>query len=308
MEKIRVGYCGPDAKWQRMNWDSIVRYAAERNVELVHIDLHKPIELQGNFHLIIHKMTYIMKGHDFEFDPELKELYQFSVNHPEIKIVDGLNEIAVTLDREELNNALSSISWPQELKVSTPQAKMLLSTDEQTINEAVKGLRFPVLSKPKGASSTRENHTLRLASNPNQLIGAPAPSLLQEYVNHGGVVYKIYALGDHIEVDLRPSTRDVEPNECINLDFHSQYSDSNDLWTKKRDLSNIPVPLEDFMKMSKIIRKDLKMELIGFDILIDKDNHYWIVDLNYFPGFHNVENIEQKFLDFFLSEIGETPR
>lgn len=292
---MRIGCCGPTRKWEAMKWSEFIQFAQERGVEVVYIDLSKPIEEQGPFDIIIHKMTYFMTGHDMSVDPGLNRLYIYYKAHPEVTIIDDLDAVALTLDREEMNAAFEKVNW-DGFRVSPPRVVFMGSEDAD-----ISSVKFPVLVKPKGAASTDANHMMRLATGPEQLKGAPMPCILQEFVNHGGIVYKIYALGDHLEVGARPSMRDIAPDECLSVDFHSQHSEvDNGLWTRPRDLSGVKMPIEDFKKISAVLRRELKLNLIGFDILIDNDNNYWLVDLNYFPGYKNVENLWQKFFDFFM--------
>lgn len=304
--RIRIGYCGPKAKWERMGWNQFVAYCSDRSVDLVWIDLQQPIESQGPFDLIIHKLTYIMKGHDMTCNEELRNIYEY-VKSKNVPFIDDLDNVAITLDREELMDKLKTIIWPDELSISVPNAEML--SDESSLENlkvATKNLRFPILAKPKSASSSSCSHTLRLATEIEQLIGVVTPSLLQEYINHNGVVYKMYTLGDTLITGARPSTRNVNKGECINIDFYSQPSEeAKSIWTPKRDLSNVEMPIEDFKQISRILRRELKMEMIGFDILIDDNKHYWLVDVNYFPGYKNVDDLWGKFYNFLMSKINK---
>lgn len=304
MSKIRIGCFGPAGKWERIQWYDFIKYAADKGVDVVIVDLTKPIDPQGPFSLIVHKMTFSMTGHDMTVNPELDALHRYIQSHPEIPVVDDLDAVAVTLNREEMTAKMAQIQWPSDIRASLPGSAVLEKSD--TVNdilEVVKDLHFPILAKPSSACSTTAAHMMRLATTPEQLLGVPTPCVLQEYINHGGIVYKIYALGDHLEVGARPSMRNIEPGECINLDFHSQHSqDDNGLWTRPRDLSSVEMPMHDFQKMSRVIREHMDLSLIGFDILIDQDKKYWLVDLNYFPGYKNVDNLWEKFLGFFLEK------
>ena len=97
MEPLRIGYCGPKQKWERMKWGEFVSYAAKNNVQLLWIDLAKPIEPQGPFHLIIHKMTYSMNGHDMHCNKEIEELYNYVKSHPEVKFIDDLDHVVILI-------------------------------------------------------------------------------------------------------------------------------------------------------------------------------------------------------------------
>lgn len=304
--KIRVGYCGPEEKWHRIGWPGLVEYGKEHGCEIVHIDLTKSIEDQGPFNLIVHKMTYIMSGHDMSVDPGLQRLYDFSKAHPDVVFIDDLDAVAITLDREEMNEAISKVVWPEGIVVGQPQAALLEASDIDTIKKVTANLHFPLLAKPKSGCSTTDSHMLRIATTPEALVGVPTPTMLQEYINHGGIVYKIYTLGDQIEVTARTSTRDVALDENLILDFHSQHSnEDNGLWARPQELDKVPLPIDDFQKMSKAIRNSLNMQLIGFDILKDHSNKYWIVDINFFPGYKNVVDVWPKFYNFFMSQINK---
>ena len=45
-------------------------------------------------------------------------------------------------------------------------------------------------------------------------------ALWQEFINHGGVIYKVYVIGDQRFVVRRPSVRDMPPDTPL-LQFHS---------------------------------------------------------------------------------------
>ncbi|EAY13259.1 Inositol 1, 3, 4-trisphosphate 5/6-kinase family protein [Trichomonas vaginalis G3] len=307
MQRIRLGYAGPQKKWESIKWNEFITYAGERGMDVIYIDLDKDLEPQGPFDIILHKVTYMMHSPIVDQNPLIKNLITYIRNHPEVIVLDNLEAVGITLDRELLNNAIESIKWPEGVDIRVPHADMLLQSDLESIKKVTSKLRFPLLSKPKVGSeivgATKETaHMLRLATSPESLVGVATPTLLQEYINHGGVVYKIYTIGDHLEVTARPSTRNVESGEDISIDFHSERPDDpNGVWIHKDGLDKIQMPIEDFKKLSKAIRTSMKMELIGFDILIDEKGAYWIVDLNFFPGYKMIPNLWELFYNFFMS-------
>lgn len=294
---IQIGYCGPEEKYERLGWRKFVEYCAERGYELKYIDLKKPIAQQGDFRAIIQKLTYEIVNGD---DEALMNFKEYVNSHPSVRVFDPLESAALTLNREALTKVLNTIQWPQSLDVRIPKSIELDSSDIATINGITKELHFPVLAKPLEACSKDSNHVFRLCTSPDKLVGVPVPTQLQEYINHGGVVYKIYKLGDIIEVTTRKSTRDIEEGEDIQLNFHSQKPDSEkSLWTSS--VPSVSIPYDDFQQISDILRESLNMELFGFDILKDADNVYWIVDVNYFPGYKYVENLWEKFFRLIAS-------
>ena len=65
---------------------------------------------------------------------------------------------------------------------------------------------------------------MKITTTPQVLVGFPVPCLFQEYINHGAVVYKVYELGNQLEVTCRTSTRDIKEGESFTLEFNSQNS------------------------------------------------------------------------------------
>lgn len=310
MKHIRIGFCGRKSKWEKFHWSEFIEYASSKDIEVIPIDLTKPIENQGPFDLVIHKLTNIMSGHNMQCNEELKNLYDFTKKNPNVIIVDDLESVAVTLDREEIDELLKSIKWSIGQKVSCPKSILLNNTDLESIKEASKFLKFPVLAKPKAASlmlnvPNEYCHMLRLSTLPEDLVNFTSPCILQEYINHGGIIFKLYAIGSQLSCDIRPSTRDIQPGESINLSFHSEKPEvKNGIWTHPRDFSDVKVPIDDFLKISADLRKALNVDLIGFDILIDENKHYWIIDVNYFPSYRGVKDLWPKLLHFFLEKLG----
>ena len=310
MKHIRIGFCGRKSKWEKFQWQEFIDYAASKDIEVIPIDLKMSVEDQGPFDLIIHKMTNVMSGHNMECNEELKNLYEFTKKNPKVVVIDKLESVAVTLDREETDQLLKSIKWSINQKVSCPNSVLLSKSDIDSIKESTKNLKFPILAKPKAASlmlniPNEYCHMLRLATTPEDLVGFTSPCILQEYINHGGIIYKLYAIGSELSCDIRPSTRDIQPGESLNLNFHSEKPQvQNGIWTQPRDFSDVKVPIDDFLQISADLRKAMNIDLLGFDILIDKDNHYWIIDVNYFPSYRGVKDLWPKLLKFFLQKLG----
>jgi len=50
------------------------------------------------------------------------------------------------------------------------------------------------------------------------------------------------------------------------------------------------------------------LNLFGFDVITDaKTGYHSIIDLNYFPGYVGVENLDQIILDFLESKVSAAP-
>ena len=299
---FRIGTAGDKGKWQRFGWDSLIEYAKQHNVEIVYIDTSKPIEEQGKFDIIVQKLIYNIGENPMD-NPEYRIVYEYIQNHPEIKLIDNFDMMLIINDREKLSNVLKTIKWPDTINIRYPKSVMLYANDIDTIKKATENMKYPILAKPKLAGTVPAAHLMRMTSSPEALVGITVPCLLQEFINHGSVVYKVYVIGKHIEVTARTSIRDIKPEENIEINFHSQKStEENGLWDHSIDLKEVKIPLDDLQIISDALTKSLKMHLIGFDIIIDKNNNYWIIDVNYYPGYKMVDNLQEKFFNF-LSDI-----
>lgn len=67
------------------------------------------------------------------------------------------------------------------------------------------GLHAPYIIKPVVACGLHNSHQMALvladsALQQLQPLDIPTPAVVQEFVNHGGVVFKVYALGDKVSV------------------------------------------------------------------------------------------------------------
>jgi inositol-1,3,4-trisphosphate 5/6-kinase/inositol-tetrakisphosphate 1-kinase len=83
------------------------------------------------------------------------------------------------------------------------------TTTAQDIRNAVQEaqLSFPIIVKPLTAAGTKASHSMAVVMHPSGLeqITDRVPCLLQEYVNHNSVLYKVYVLGDFVSVHKRRS-------------------------------------------------------------------------------------------------------
>ncbi|MCH99621.1 inositol-tetrakisphosphate 1-kinase 1-like [Trifolium medium] len=84
------------------------------------------------------------------------------------------------------------------------------------------GLRFPVIAKPLEANSTVDSHNLFLVFDFDGVKSLNNPMVLQEFVNHGGVVFKIYVAGQHsicsLIVELARALRERLGLNLFNVD------------------------------------------------------------------------------------------
>ena len=251
---------------------------------------------------------------------------------------------------------------PPSLCVSAGEAKALFDPATTTTATALlseKGLSFPVIVKPRAACGVPEAHRLAVALDERGLeaalraVGAlggaseseseregkevssssspsrnrrrsrlPAGALIQRYVDHGGVVFKVYAAaavgGDDGEgsggqkakvfVERRASTPDLGSGEggsddgpgWLSFDSAAPLSDAVPSWPQSRGSTaasaRAEAEAEAEARCSSLdprvasatadaLLSGLGLSLLGFDAIVERGTgRCFVVDVNYFPS------------------------
>ncbi|KAJ8537024.1 hypothetical protein K7X08_035425 [Anisodus acutangulus] len=175
------------------------------------------------------------------------------------------------------------------------------------------GLKFPVIAKPLIANGVANSHQIFLVLNQNGLTKLNTPIVLQEFVNHGGVIFKVYVAGDYVKCVKRKSLTDIS-EEILNSSSENliaflrvsnvaaqDYHRDNESLAKLMEAAEMP-PLNFINEVSKQMRHALKLHLFNYDMIRDSrdGNHYLIIDINYFPGYAKVPEFETMLTDFFV--------
>lgn len=166
-----------------------------------------------------------------------------------------------------------------------------------------------------------------MVGNEEGLDLVPTPVVLQEFYNHDGVLFKVYVLGDHIQVFRRNSLPNLGPN-VRNLVFDSQqpYPSGRDFGTDEgveagdgsgsslQDLEEDRDPktpikngedggccggkqigvaprvsVDQIRLAASQLSEAFQLEIFGFDVIVDKaTGDLVVVDVNYFPSFKEI--------------------
>ncbi|XP_071925348.1 inositol-tetrakisphosphate 1-kinase 3 isoform X2 [Coffea arabica] len=193
-------------------------------------------------------------------------------------------------------------------KVGVPR-QLVIKKDPSSIPDAVNsaGLRLPLVAKPLVAKS----HELSLAYDQYSLKKLEPPLVLQEFINHGGVLFKVYIVGEAIKVVRRFSLPDVSKPELLKnagvfrfprVSCAAATADEADLDPSVAELP--PRPLLE--KLARELRRRLGLRLFNLDIIREHGSadKYYVIDINYFPGYGKMPEYEHIFTDFLLSLAG----
>lgn len=154
---------------------------------------------------------------------------------------------------------------------------------------------------------------MALVFNRDGLLKQNPPFVLQEFVNHGGVVFKVYVAGDYVKCVKRKSLPDLSDETLaafaqVGVVSFSQISNmtlAQDV-ADKMCLQGVEMPPECFvMEIARGLRSAMGLNLFNFDMILDGriGNHYLVIDINYFPGYEKLPGYETIMTDFLCSMV-----
>ncbi|CAN6449992.1 unnamed protein product [Victoria cruziana] len=176
-------------------------------------------------------------------------------------------------------------------KIRVPK-QLVVEGDPNSIPDAVNrsGLKLPLVAKPLFVDETARSHELSLAYDQLSLSKLEPPLVLQEFVNHGGVLFKVYIIGETVKVVRRFSLPDVEKSERLQhgviqfprVSCAAASADDADLDPCVAELP--PLPLLE--KLAQELRQRLGLQLFNIDVIREHGsrNSFYVIDINYFPG------------------------
>lgn len=300
----KVGYALPPKKVESFILPSLLQHAQLRGIRFVSVDIVKPLTEQGPFHCILHKLY----GNDWIFN-----LRDFKSKHPHVVIIDCPNAIQRLHNRISMLDIVNHLPPPEPenhtltLTLGIPK-QVVLYTHPDAEMESL-SLNFPVIAKPLEADGTPNSHQMSLVLNSDGLnkVSPSAPVVLQEFVNHGGVLFKVYVAGNHVRCVKRPSLPDLHLSQ-----LESESAQGGILHFSR--ISNLPAtatvedaqiempPLDFLHHIAQGLRQALKLHLFNFDMIRDSTltGRYVIIDINYFPGYAKLPGFESMLTDFFM--------
>jgi glutathione synthase/RimK-type ligase-like ATP-grasp enzyme len=115
---------------------------------------------------------------------------------------------------------------------------------------------------------------------------------IQEFVECDGIDRKVYVVGDRIFGIKRANPIYIflkEQVKTIDVDVIERES---------YEITN------DVRYLAEILSQELKLKIFGFDLIKPlNQNYYYLIDLNEFPGFRGIKNIENVLAEFIYEYI-----
>nr|GMD94345.1 inositol-tetrakisphosphate 1-kinase 1-like [Ipomoea batatas]GMD96137.1 inositol-tetrakisphosphate 1-kinase 1-like [Ipomoea batatas]GMD98332.1 inositol-tetrakisphosphate 1-kinase 1-like [Ipomoea batatas]GMD99181.1 inositol-tetrakisphosphate 1-kinase 1-like [Ipomoea batatas]GME00052.1 inositol-tetrakisphosphate 1-kinase 1-like [Ipomoea batatas] len=280
MGRYGVGYALAPKKQASFIQTSLVNLAREKGIDLVKIDTEKALVDQGPFDCVLHKLY----GEDWK-----RQLQEFAARNPSALIIDFPDAI------ERLHNRISMLQFVAQVEVKDCQVASLGIPKQIVIYDAEmvsaldmdsEGLKFPVIAKPLVADGSAKSHKMLLVFNKDGLCKLKPPIVLQEFVNHGAVIFKVYV--GYFSFSQVSNCRTNEKNV--------------DKYCKMMNLEDAELPPLSFLtEIARGLRRATRLHLFNFDVIRDNKvgNRYLVIDINYFPGYAKMPNYESVMTEFF---------
>ncbi|XP_013627222.1 PREDICTED: inositol-tetrakisphosphate 1-kinase 2-like isoform X2 [Brassica oleracea var. oleracea] len=267
-QKLVVGYALTPKKKKSFLQPKLEVLARRKGICFVPIDLNRPLSEQGPFDIVLHKLL----GKEWQ---DVIEDYQ--KKHQEVTVLDPPGAI------QRIHNRQSMLQGLADLNLSDCS-----------------------VAKPLWIDGTAKSHQLFLAYDRRSLAELDPPLVLQEFVNHGGVMFKVFVVGDTIKVVRRFSLPNISNCEKAKVDGVFQFprvsSAAASVDNADLDPSVAELPPKPFLEaLAKELRILLGLRLFNIDMIREhgSKNVFYVIDINYFPGYAKMPDYEQVFVDFF---------
>ena len=317
-----VGFCVSDKKFRRLMRAPFTELLAAHRIEARLLRPGVPIADQGPFSAVLHKVP---RGSSFE-----QQLREFAAVYPAVPIIDPIEKIAQIQSRERMLSAVGQLRFRVGAAGPGPPGAPLRIPVQVFVEDASSmelvlrrleesGVRPPLLVKPANPSqheiyAVPDLQRLQELFERGELHRHAGGVLLQNFVDHGGTLHKIYVVGRRVVEDLRNSLPDVKNWGQL----EAQWGKPLGLVSAYRRPSREESPAEASplgpnldgglcTAIARALQAHLQLSLFNFDLIKDADGHMYVIDINYFPGLSKVPGYEQIFLEFLAESCTEPP-
>ncbi|KAI3851360.1 hypothetical protein MKX03_022157 [Papaver bracteatum] len=178
--RFQIGYAfKPNMK--NFITDAVVNESQQRGIDLIKIDTEKPLIEQGPFDCILQRLST---------EIWFKQLEEYSSLNPDVLIIDPPSKIKVLHDRYSMLHCVEDM-----MKMKGHETEIGMDTFSIPKQVLLTDLKFPLIAKPEIVDGSMQSHKLSLVYNLESLRKVQTPIVLQEFFNHGGVMFKVYVVG-----------------------------------------------------------------------------------------------------------------
>jgi len=332
----KIGYVFTEKKIKHQGIQQFIDYSKKNNFDINPINLDIPVESQGPYDCIIHKITDLIakaENGDLAVKKQVDNFKNYVNNNPSLPILDPIDVVCKLMDRITANDLLEKVRT-----MENENGKILFKLPDYTIRplykEDLKDIHFPIMCKRINACSSKIAHemalipTLEKVDEARKIMSSSTNNenekyIIQQFVNHDGILFKIYVYDSNFKVIIRPSLNNVKTEDIIYFDsqkipkeFKEQtnteegvpppnsfanHSSADVIERKKRLLDE-----DKITEITNDLSDCLNLTLYGYDVIIDSEtNDYYIVDVNYFPAYAGVEDFNEILYKAILKKLNK---
>ncbi|GKB29697.1 inositol-tetrakisphosphate 1-kinase 1 [Tanacetum coccineum] len=300
---FKIGYALSSKKVVSFMTPSFMNHAKHQGIDFIPINILRLTHHQPHFDCILHKLN-TNEWNIF--------LHSYSLQNPKTLIIDPISNI------KRLHNRLSMLDFINNLNIpNLTIPNQTLVSDTQMLSNLMDAteLKFPMIAKPVAADGSTKSHKMLLVLNKDGLsmVDIDTPVVLQQFVNHGGVIFKVYVAGEFVKCVKRTSLPDISNQMLEKMSLESKgvmnFSQISNSALAVGDIGEgegsgvVEMPGDDFVgEVAKAMRQALGLRLFNFDMIRDANGSgYLVIDINYFPGYEKLDSYETVMTDFLLN-------
>mmetsp|Transcript_30912 Transcript_30912/g.100630 ORF Transcript_30912/g.100630 Transcript_30912/m.100630 type:complete len:415 (+) Transcript_30912:15-1259(+) len=241
---VTVGYAFTPKKVRSFMQPGLIGLARARGVQFMPIDPAKPIESQEGhpFDVILHKLP-VAERLKCSWEERVR---RYADDNPRCVVLDAPERVHQLANRATMLQAVQSISYgerfggetgtsgrsssicdggahsPELRRVRAPE-QLVVEGDPDAVVAAMraKKMRLPLLAKALMADGSANSHSVAVVYDETglrsivrgEVAGLRPPCILQQFVNHGGTLFKVYVVGESVTCTRRASLPDLHGTE-----------------------------------------------------------------------------------------------
>jgi len=296
-------------------FDTFAHLCGKTGIDLIEVDMDRPLEQQGPFDLIIQKLTDYMAaaiGGNKDAMKILKGLEMYTKDHPEVILIDPMESVRKLFDRTMSYEIMKECEILEEgVRVFIPNFVQIDELDykQNLMKIENAGVSYPMVCKTVIGHGSESCHEMTLIFNKEGLKDLMPPCVVQQFVNHNAVLFKVFVAGNNHYIVERPSIKnfyktDAKDRKTIFFSSHdvSKPDSGSYLSELDEDDSDDSITTPDETLVLKLVRKlrpKLNLTMFGIDIIVEKGTgHHVVIDINYFPGYEGAPSFPVDFAKY----------
>ncbi|CAK9304637.1 unnamed protein product [Gordionus sp. m RMFG-2023] len=320
----RVGFWLSEKKSKKLNFAEFHSICSQVGIELVQINLDLDLDKQGPFDLIIHKLTDVIAKADLNETKALLICQKFQTylnNHPHTLVIDPFDNVRLLLNRFQQYKLIRNALCHMNDIIDTPNFTVLnINKANKKLNQKLLkryNIRYPFICKPLEAHGSCRSHEMALVFNSrglydNSPLLPPCSFVVQSFVNHNALLFKVFVIGELYFVVKRPSLKNFYPGDNATIFFKSNDVSRADACSNLTELDDLidgdcsnSITNDNLVRrVVQIFRDVLRLSLFGIDIIRDhKTGKCHIIDINAFPGYDGVPDFFKALLKLTLTKL-----